>query len=70
MESFKLTNFERGKEHSDGRYNTFTRWSCPTIGRMYRLLRNSTPKPRHSGPAGIAALAARYRIQDANINTD
>ena len=70
MESFKLPNFERGKEHSDGRYNTFTRWSCPTIGRMYRLLRNSTPKPRHSGPAGIAVLAARYRIQDANINTD
>ena len=24
----------RGKEHSNGQYNTFTHWSCPAIGRM------------------------------------
>ena len=48
----ELPNFERGKEHSNRRYNTFTNWSCHAIGRMYRLLRNSTPKPQHSGPGG------------------
>ena len=28
-ESFALPNFERGKEHSNGQYNTFTHWSFP-----------------------------------------
>ena len=52
-ESFELPSFERGKEHSNGYYNTLTHRSCPAIGRTYRLLRNSNPKPRHSGPEGM-----------------
>ena len=49
----QVAKLKRGKEHLNGRYNTFTHWCCPVIGRMYRLLHTSIPKPRHSGPGGM-----------------
>ena len=54
-ESFELPNVERGKEHSNGQYNIFTHWSCPAIGRLYRLLRNSTRSPDIQAQEGCSS---------------